>query len=120
VISVSLFAVFLGAALTAELQRRHERVLRAAIAKSGQTILQAAQEAEIGQPQFTRQLQGLEGTLKRLQMQPAAFWQWFAVELAQEFGLPEEVETAARLKRMAKMSYTRTVTLPLGQKEQVG
>ena len=83
--------------LTPDLQRRHERVLRNAIAKSGQTMLQASQEAEIDKGQFTRQIQMLEGSHKRLAMQPIAFWQWLAVEIVQEFGLPSELHAAARL-----------------------
>ena len=79
-------------------QRRHERILRNAIAKAGQPVLQAAQEADISQAQFTRQLQMLEGSHKRLAMQPVEFWQWYGLAILQEFGLPKEVETAGRVK----------------------
>lgn len=89
--------------LTADLQRRHESVIRKAITKSGQTMLQASQEAEIGQGQFTRQIQMLEGSLKRLAMQPQAFWQWWAVEIVNEFGLPQELHVARQLDAVTEM-----------------
>ena len=98
-ITMILCTIALTVCLTSDLQRRHERVLRAAISKSGQTMLQASQEAEIDKAQFTRQIQMLEGSHKRLVMQPVAFWQWLAVEIAAEFGLPRELETAGRLQR---------------------
>jgi hypothetical protein len=98
----TILALFVGVALSSDQQRRHEHIYRRAITRSGQTIQQAAAEAEISQPQFTRQLQGLEGTLKRLHMQPVAFWQWYALELLNEFGLPKEVENANRVQRMVR------------------
>jgi hypothetical protein len=97
-ITMLFCALAVSVCLTADLQRRHERVLRNAISKSGQTMLQAAQEAEIDKGQFTRQIQMIEGSHKRLAMQPIAFWQWLAVEIVSEFGLPKELETAARLQ----------------------
>ncbi len=98
-----LTMLFVAVVLTAEMQRRHERVLRNAILKSGQTMQQAAMEAGIDQGQFTRQIQFAEGSLKRLAMQPATFWQWLAVEIAAEFGLPAEVETAGKLSRAVQL-----------------
>ena len=95
--------LFLAVCIGPDAHRRHERILRAAIAKSGQTMLQAAQEAEIDKGQFTRQIQLVEGSHKRLAMQPKEFWQWFAVEIAREFGLPAELETAARLERVCDL-----------------
>jgi hypothetical protein len=114
------FAAFFGVALTDELRRRHERALRDAIHLSGSTMLQASQEAEIDQAQFTRQIQLLEGSHKRLAMQPRAFWRWYAVTLTSEFGLPTEAKRAARLalaaigrKHMAPMALPATVRLEL-------
>ncbi len=92
----------LAMAFCPDTARRHERILRTAIAKSGQTVQQAAAEAEISQAQFTKQLQLLEGSHKRLAMQPVEFWRWYAVEITREFGLPEELETAGRLQRAVR------------------
>jgi hypothetical protein len=95
--------------LSDDLRRTHERALRTAIQLSGSTMRLAAQEAEIDQAQFTRQIQLAEGSLKRLAMQPKRFWQWYAVALAQEFGIPVEARRAGKLavaalgrKRMAR------------------
>jgi hypothetical protein len=89
---------FFGVALTDALRRRHERALREAVRLSGSTMLRAAQEAEIDQAQLTRQFQLVEGSHKRLAMQPRKFWQWYAVTLTAEFGLPIETKRAARLR----------------------
>jgi hypothetical protein len=97
-----LTTMLVGVALTADMKRRHEKVLRNAIVRSGQTFQQAAAEAEINQAQFTRQLQLEEGSHKRLAMQPVTFWQWLAVEITREFGLPAEVETGAKLGQVAR------------------
>lgn len=98
----SMFLLLIAVAFSADARRRHERILRNALIRSGSTVLQGAQEAEIGHPQFTRQLQMLEGSHKRLAMQPDAFWQWFAVEIVREFGIPAEVRAARRLHRAAR------------------
>ena len=89
--------VFVAVVLAPDVQRRHERILRAAILKSGQTMLQASQEAAIDKGQFTRQVQLIEGSHKRLAMQPDAFWRWYGLLLLHEFGMPVEVETAVQL-----------------------
>jgi hypothetical protein len=101
-ITVMVAVAVAAVALTPDLQRRHERVLRNAIAKSGQTVQQAAMEADIDQGQFTRQLQLAEGSHKRLAMQPIAFMQWLAVEITREFGLPAEIETGAALGKAVR------------------
>ena len=97
--------------LTDDDRRRHEQLLREAIRLAGFTMDRAAQEAEIGAPQFTRLVQLQEGTYKRLAMLPREFWQWLAVLIGNEFGLPKEAKQALRLhrrarafKRMARMS----------------
>lgn len=97
--------------LSDDRRRRIARVLRDAVTSSKQSMGQAAREAEIDQAQFTRQIDLIEGTLKRLAMQPDAFWQWLAVAIAGEFGMPRDAERAARLamasfglKRMARAS----------------
>ena len=100
----TVLLMFLAVVIGPDVQRRHERILRNAIARSGSTVLRAAQEAEIGHPQFTRQIQLIEGSHKRLAMQPVEFWQWFAVEITREFGLPAELETAGRLQRAVHQS----------------
>jgi hypothetical protein len=120
--------VLMGVALTEEVRRLHERILRDAVRLSGGTMLSAAQEAEIDQAQFTRQVQLLEGSHKRLAMQPRAFWQWYAVAIVNALGLPRDVRRAAHLqlaalgrKRMTHMSaagadvsaHTASVQLPL-------
>lgn len=120
-----------GATVSEDDRRRHEQAIRNAIRLAGMTMLRAAQEAEIDQAQLTRQIRLVEGTLKRLAMQPRAFWQWYAIELMSAFGLPAEARRAMRLAlasvglhRMARMSLPsthQTVTLPLGgKKAQVG
>lgn len=102
-------AIGVGVTLTEAQRRRVSGVLREAIALSKQTMLRASQEAEINQAQFTRQIDLIDGSLKRLAMQPDAFWQWLAVAIAREFGMPSEAKRAARLalatvglKRMAR------------------
>lgn len=104
-IIASLLATVVGAVvLTDDLRRQHTRALRDAIQRSGSTMLRAAQEAEIDQSQFTRQVDMLEGTHKRLAMQPVAFWQWYALALFAAFGPPDELCHVVRLRRMAKMT----------------
>lgn len=109
----ALFALAVAApaiiALSDDRRRRVARVMRDAVVLSKQTMRQAAQEADVDQAQFTRQIELSEGTLKRLAMQPDAFWQWLAVTIAAEFGMPAEAKRAARLalasfglKRMAR------------------
>jgi hypothetical protein len=95
--------------LTDDQRRRVVRAVREAIQLSKQTMRQAAQEAEIDQAQFQRQIEMAEGSLKRLAMQPEAFWQWLGVTIAAEFGMPADAKRAARLalasmglKRMAR------------------
>ncbi len=90
--------IAVGVMLTADLQRRHETVLRTAITKAGLSMKEAAAEADLDKGQFTRQLQMLEGSFKRLAMQPVAFWQWYAVAIAKEFGLPQELDVAQQLE----------------------
>jgi fructoselysine-6-P-deglycase FrlB-like protein len=126
--------VLVGVALSDELRRLHERILRDAVRLSGATMLSASQEAEINQAQFTKQIQMLEGTHKRLAMQPVEFWQWYAVALADAFGMPRELRRAARLdravrgrkKHMAQAHIapqaprTVTVQLPLTERKTSG
>ncbi len=109
-------------ALTDARRRRVARMFREALDASQPTMLRAAQDAEIDQAQFTRQIDLEAGTLRRLAMQPDAFWQWLAVAIMDEFGMPAKAKRAARLalatfglKRMARMSAPA-----LPQKEQVG
>lgn len=92
--------------LTDDLRRTHERLLRDAVRLSGGTMTLAAQEAEIDQAQFTKQFQMLEGSHKRLAMQPPDFWRWYALAILHEFGLPAEMTLATRAKRMAKMALS--------------
>jgi hypothetical protein len=98
-------------------RRRHARLLREAIRLAGLTMTRASQEAELDQAQFTRQAEMHEGSLKRLAMLPSAFWQWYAVVLAAEFGMPIEAQRAAKLalasvgrKRMARAGAPRLET----------
>jgi len=105
------------AALTDETRRTHERILREAIARAGQTLDQAAREADIDPKQFTRQLQLVEGSHKRLAMQPKAFWQWLAVGLADTFGLPQEVKQAYRLHRRAR-SFKRMARMTMAPQQR--
>jgi fructoselysine-6-P-deglycase FrlB-like protein len=127
-------SLLVGVALSDELRRLHERLVRDALRLSGATMLSASQEAEINQAQFTKQIQMLEGTHKRLAMQPVEFWQWYAVALADAFGMPRELRRAARLdravrgrkKHMARAAMapaaprTITVQLPLSDSKAVG
>lgn len=110
---ISLFALAVAipavVVLSDDRRRRVSRVMRDAVVLSKQTMRQAAQEAEIDQAQFTKQIELTEGSLKRLAMQPDAFWQWLAVTITGEFGMPTEAKRAARLalaslclKRMAR------------------
>jgi hypothetical protein len=91
-------------AFSDELRRKHEQLIRDAIQLSKMSMLRASQEAEIDHAQFRRQVEMLEGSHKRLAMQPVEFWQWYAVAIAQAFGLPDAVTQGSRLGRMAKMA----------------
>ena len=100
--------------LTDDRRRRVTRVLRSAVESTPElrTMRRASQEAEIDQPQFQRQLEMTEGSLKRLAMQPDAFWQWLAVAIAVEFGIPREAQRAARLA-LASMGRKRMMRAAL-------
>lgn len=98
----SCLLMILAMAFSPDTQRRHERILRRAIVRSVETMQRASQEAEIDKAQFTRQVQMLEGSHKRLAMLPDDFWRWYAVEIASEFGLPAELDTARRLDRAVR------------------
>lgn len=87
--------------LTDDLRRRHVRVLRAALRHADLSLDTAAREAERDLSQFRRQLIGTEGSFASLWKQPPAFWQWLAVVLASEFGLPVDVRRAMQLRRVA-------------------
>ena len=100
----SCIVLIVAVVLTGDLRLTHERLLRNALAKSGSSPLRAAQEAEMDKGQFTRTIQMIEGSHKRLAMQPREFWQWYAVEIAAAFGLPAELDTAKRLERAAVRS----------------
>jgi hypothetical protein len=126
--AVIVSCALVGVVLTDELRRLHERLVRDAVQRSGATMLSAAQEAEIDQAQFTRQIQLLEGSHKRLAMQPRAFWQWYALAIVNAFGLPREARRAVSLelaalgrKRMSRMEaradapLTTSVQLPLSR-----
>jgi hypothetical protein len=102
----SCIVLVVAVVLTSDLRLTHERILRNALAKSGSTVLRAAQEAEMDKGQFTRTIQLIEGSHKRLAMQPVEFWQWFAVEIAAEFGLPAELQTATRLERAVRSTHS--------------
>ncbi len=100
-------------AVSDDVRRQHETMLRNALEHAHLTMQQASAEAEINQAQFTRQIQGLEGSLKRLWMLPPVFWQWYALELLAFYGLPTLVQRAARaafgwfaLKRMRRGSLS--------------
>jgi hypothetical protein len=41
-------------------------------------------------------------TVQALAKLPTEFWQWLAVELAERHGMPQEIETGARLARAVK------------------
>lgn len=94
---IGLSLVCLGVVLTADRSRRCETVLRTAMARSTGSLKASAIEAEIESPQFTRQLQGVEGSLHRLYRQPDAFWQWLAIAIVAEFGVPAELQHAQSL-----------------------
>lgn len=83
--------------VTDDLRRTHEQLLRNALRHANLTIDQASREAEINRAQFTRQLQAIEGSLKRLQMLPADFWRYWALELLGYYGLPKLVRRAIRV-----------------------
>lgn len=132
--------MYVGVALSDDLCRLHRRLLGEAIEHAHMTMQQASAEAEISQAQFTRQLQGIEGSLKRLWMLPLTFWQWYGLVLVSHFGLPPLAQRAARaafawfaVRRMRRGSFTmlpmteeqlpvtRPVTLPIGrQKRKAG
>ena len=98
----TVLLICLGVVVGPDIER-HSRILRDTIAKTGRTVLRAAQDAEISHQQFLRQIEMQEGSHKRLAMQPKEFWQWYAVLLAKEFGLPAELETAARLRDVSAL-----------------
>ena len=81
-----------------------ERVIRRTMELSGTPMKAMVEDQGIDRAQFERQLQG-EGhlSLKRLGRLPVAFHRWFAVALAQEVGLPEEINTARRLEEVSAL-----------------
>lgn len=100
ILGYGLAALAGAVALTDDLRRTHERLIRDAVRLSGATMLQAAQEAEIDPAQFTKQAAQAEGSHKRLAMQPRAFWQWYGLAILREFGLPDEVIVGARAAQL--------------------
>jgi hypothetical protein len=104
------------AALTDDKRRVHERILRDAVGMCG-TLDQAAREADIDPKQFSRQLALMEGSHRRLAMQPDEFFQWLAVFYAAHFGLPRKVKEAYRLHRRS-LAYRRMAKMTLPEMQQ--
>lgn len=117
VILVSLVAglgAVVAVALSVDRRDRHAKLLREAISKAGQTLDQSAREAEMDIAQFRRQVDLVEGSHKRLVMQPDRFWQWYGLVILLQYGLPKELRLARKLsrvlveeKRMAKAVLRR-------------
>lgn len=107
-------------AVSEEDRRRHEALLRAAIAKAGLTLDQSAREAEMDSKQFARQLAMVEGSHKRLLMQPRSFWQWLAIGLAAYYGIPPEVKRAYQLARASGAARRMAKATLQTQRRKVG
>jgi hypothetical protein len=90
----------IGEALTDDRRRQISRVVRGAFRHNNQTMDNAALEAERDGRQFARQCDGFEGSLTSFMKQPKGFWQWLAVGLLEEFGIPPELERVAQLHRI--------------------
>jgi hypothetical protein len=86
--------------LTDDRKRRCAKVLCDSFGLAKMPMKQAAAEAGRDQAQVTRQIHAQEGSLGTLYAQPDTFWQWFAISIAQEFGLPKEVRRAGLLRRV--------------------
>lgn len=73
-------------------------LIRRCLALSGYTFKEACAEMRIDEAQFSHQLAG-EGhlSLKRLGMLKPKFHRWFAVELARQVGMPDEIDVARQL-----------------------
>lgn len=106
-----LSLAIIGVLLCDARSRRITATIRDAIRLSDSTMRQAAQEAEIDQAQFQRQIELVEGSLKRLGMQRDAFWQWWAVMIAEEFGMPRIAQRAARMA-LASAGRRRMARIP--------
>ncbi len=77
-------------------------VIRRSMAKSGYTFKEACAEMRIAESQFSEQLAGIGHlSLKRLGQLGPAFHRWFAIEIAREVGIPEELHIARRLEAAA-------------------
>jgi hypothetical protein len=88
-------------AMTDAVRRLHASLLRHASDLAYHSQGRAAQEADLDQAQWRRQIDQIEGTHKRLAMQSDEWWQWYAVVIAQHFGVPGEVRIGHALERSA-------------------
>lgn len=78
--------------------------LRDAIRHAGLSDKQVAAEMHVSKGLCSLKLHGGRPmTLDALSALPAEVFQWLAVQLAQRFGLPDEVQTGVRLSRQARM-----------------
>lgn len=101
VISCAIGSGLAIVALTDERRRRFARMFRATTKHADMTLAQAAGEADRDVGQFTRQIDGQEGSLPTLERQTDEWWRWLGVVIADEFGLPRAVRRAAQLRRVS-------------------
>lgn len=88
------------------IQTRHESIakaFRAAMAKSGLSLKEAAGHMDIDSAQLSRELAGV-GNLSMTKVfgrMPEPFCQWFGLQLVNEFGLPHEVQVAQQIAQVS-------------------
>lgn len=88
------------------IQTRHESIakaFRAAMAKSGLSLKEAAGHMDIDSAQLSRELAGV-GNLSMTKVfgrMPEPFCQWFGLQLVSEFGLPHEVQVAQQIAQVS-------------------
>lgn len=93
------------------MHRRVSSVIRLATERAYGSINKACIDMDVKQPHFNSALDGERGLPVGFLSLSKAFWAWFAVGLAEEFGIPKAVRRGARLmwvavqrKRMAKVA----------------
>jgi hypothetical protein len=96
------------ATVRTDIKETHRRLLRKAIARVYDSDKAACAEMDVKQSHYSEEMAGERPlNLDSKTNLDVRVWSWYAVYLAAEFGLPEELEQAQRLetgsRRMLKM-----------------
>ena len=104
------------------LYRRHTALLFEAMRLSDLTKEKACQWMAIDKNQFRRQSEEQDGhiSLTRLMLLPPLFWQFYALLLAEEFGLPKVVTRGVRVMlAMKSRRQLRMVAEPVSAERRM-